>query len=153
MGEIITEGSLIDGVKLFPLKQIKDDRGMVMHMLRSDDPWFENMGEIYFSTVKPGVVKAWKRHLKMTQFYAVPVGLIKLVIYDDREGSCTKGVIQEIRSGVDHYGLIRIPPLVWYGFSGCASEEALIVNCATLPHDATEVQRLDLDAPQIPYEW
>lgn len=153
MGEIVTTEPIIEGVRIRPLQQIGDDRGMVMHMLRADSPDFEGFGEIYFSTVKLGVVKAWKRHRRMVQNFAVPVGAIRLVIFDDRAGSSTCGVLQEITTGFNHYGLIRIPPMVWYGFKGMGENEAMIVNCASLPHDPLEVERADIDHKTIPYTW
>lgn len=76
---------MIDGVKITPLLQIHDERGSVMHMLKSTDSAFEQFGEIYFSGVYPDVVKAWHIHSKMTLNYAVPVGKIKFVLYDDRK--------------------------------------------------------------------
>ena len=72
---------MIDGVQIIPLKQICDDRGKIMHMLKSTDPYFENFGEIYFSSIYPGVIKGWHWHERMTLNYAVPVGMIKLVLY------------------------------------------------------------------------
>src|SRR5205823_2429927 len=83
--------ALIDGVRVIPLRQIPDERGKVMHMLRADDPHFERFGEIYFSTVYAGVVKGWHLHERMTINYAVPFGSIKLVLFDDRAGSSTRG--------------------------------------------------------------
>ena len=79
--------SEIDGVKVTPLRRIADERGAVFHMLREDSDVFERFGEIYFSMVYPGVVKAWHIHRRMTLNYAVPVGMVKLVCYDDRAGS------------------------------------------------------------------
>ena len=90
---------MIDGVKIIPLKQIADERGKVMHMLRNDDEGFEQFGEIYFSLVYPGVVKGWHRHHEMGLTYAVPVGMVKLVCYDDRPGSRTHGNVVEIHTG------------------------------------------------------
>src|SRR5690349_19661138 len=57
---------MIPGVVVSPLKQIPDERGMVMHMLKRTDAPFAGFGEIYFSIVNPGAVKAWKKHLQMT---------------------------------------------------------------------------------------
>src|SRR5947208_13130101 len=88
--------ALIEGVRVVPLRQIPDERGKVMHMLRADDPHFERFGEIYFSTIYAGVVKGWHLHDRMTINYAVPFGSIKLVLFDDRDGSPTKGQLQEL---------------------------------------------------------
>ncbi|MBI4833574.1 MAG: dTDP-4-dehydrorhamnose 3,5-epimerase family protein [Planctomycetes bacterium] len=144
---------MIDGVKITPLKQIADERGKVMHMLRCDDKWFWQFGEIYFSCVYPGVIKAWHIHKKMTLNYAVPRGCIKLVIFDDRIDSPTKGEIQEIVMGQDNYCLAIIPPLVWNGFKGIGEEMAIVANCSTIPHDPSEIERLDPFDPKIPYDW
>jgi dTDP-4-dehydrorhamnose 3,5-epimerase len=145
--------SLIDGVGIFPLKQIPDERGKVMHMLKSTDPYFQEFGEIYFSMVFPGVVKGWHRHSRMVIHYAVPIGRIKLVLYDDRANSNTKGQVQEIFLGDSDYHLIQVPPWVWNGFKGVGSEPALVANCATIPHDPEETERLDPINNDIPYDW
>jgi dTDP-4-dehydrorhamnose 3,5-epimerase len=134
---------MIDGVKIIPLKQFPDERGTVKHMLRVDDPHFEKFGEIYFSTVYPNVVKGWHLHKEMAMNYAVPVGTIKLVLYDDRKGSPTMGEIQEIYIGKCNYVLVHIPPRVWNGFIGIGSEEALVANCSTVPYNPDEIIHLD----------
>ncbi|MFP3257394.1 MAG: dTDP-4-dehydrorhamnose 3,5-epimerase family protein [Candidatus Nanopusillus acidilobi] len=144
---------MIEGVKITPLKIIPDERGAIFHMLRSDDPIFEKFGEIYFSKVYPGVVKGWHLHKKMTLNYAVPVGMIKLVLYDDRNNSSTKGEIMELFIGVENYVLVTIPPNVWNGFKGIGTEPAIVANCATLPHDPNEIIRLDPINNNIPYDW
>lgn len=144
---------MIDGVTVTPLRQILDERGKVMHMLRADSPVFVSFGEIYFSTVFPGVIKGWHIHRKMILNYAVPHGRIKMVLYDDREGSPTRGEVQEIFLGADNYCLVTVPPLVWNGFKGIGTETALVANCASIGHDPEEIDRLDPFDPTIPYDW
>src|SRR6516225_875479 len=109
---------MIDGVEVLPLRQILDERGKVMHMLRADAPHFKGFGEIYFSAVHPGAVKAWHLHRKTVRSYAVPIGKIKLVLFDDRQSSSSKDRVQELLLGPDNYCLVIIPPLVWSGFKG-----------------------------------
>lgn len=144
---------MINGVICEPLKQIADDRGKVMHMLRSDSPLFSRFGEVYFSVINAGVVKAWKKHAKMTQYLAVPVGKIKIVIYDDRKDSSSYKTIETISAGEDDYKLIIIPPLLWYGFKGVSKKPSLIANCADMPHQSDEIKRLDHDTAIIPFNW
>lgn len=122
-------------------------------MLRSDDPHFVGFGEIYFSLVYPGAVKGWHRHRLMGLNYAVPRGMIKLVLYDDRPGSTTRGEVAELFIGEANYVLVCIPPGVWNGFKGVGIEPALVANCATLPHDPGEIERLDPASALIPYDW
>lgn len=143
----------IDGVIVKPLRKIPDERGMVMHMLRNDDPEFEKFGEIYFSTAYPGVIKAWHIHTKMTLNYAVVVGMIKLVCFDDREGSPTRGNFMEIFTGEAKYERITIPPGVTNGYKVIGEEMAIVANCATLPHDPEEILRIDPFTKDIPYDW
>ena len=89
----------------------------------------------------------------MTQHFAVPIGKIKLVIYDDRKDSATYRNIQEIQIGVDNYKLVRSPPLVWYSFGAIGDDVALIANCTDLQHDPEESFTISLDDKQIPYTW
>jgi dTDP-4-dehydrorhamnose 3,5-epimerase len=135
---------VIKDVIVQKLKQIIDDRGRVMHMLRVDNPLYQNFGEIYFSEILPGVVKAWKRHKKMTQLIAVPIGKIKLVIYDGREGSESQYHSQVMEIGRDNYCLVKIPFGLWYGFKCISDIPAIIVNCTDLPHDIEESENIDL---------
>ncbi len=144
---------MIQGVSIRPLKQIPDERGKVMHMLRRDDLWFERFGEIYFSVIYPGVIKAWHLHKIMTLNYGVVSGAIKLVLYDDRDGSPTKGKLQEIFTGEECYSLITIPPNIWNGFKGIGTKPAIVANCATEPHDPSEIVRMDPFSKKISYNW
>jgi dTDP-4-dehydrorhamnose 3,5-epimerase len=144
---------MIDGVRIVPLARIPDERGTVMHMLKRTDPHFVEFGEIYFSTVYPGVVKGWHRHAAMTLNYACVSGRIKLVLFDDRDGSPTRGELMEVFLGPDDYSLVQIPPDVWNGFKGMGSDLAIVANCATHPHDPTRSIRLDPFDNEIPYDW
>jgi len=122
-------------------------------MMRCDDPQFERFGEIYFSGVYPGAIKAWHVHREMTLHYAVVIGMIKFVLYDARPGSPTHGELQEIFMGEQNYCRVRVPPGVYNGFKGMGTEMALVANCPTLPFDANEIERLDPFSTAIPYNW
>ena len=144
---------MINGVLIKSLKVFSNEKGDVMHMVRRDAPFFTRFGEVYFSFVNPGFIKGWKKHLRQTQHFAVPVGEIKLVLYDDRRGSKTKGQVQEIMIGVRNYRLVRIPPRVWYAFQAQGGEKAMIVNCTDRPYDPDESLQADISEPSIPYSW
>ena len=144
---------MIDGVKVTPLRQILDERGKIMHMLRCDVEGFQGFGEIYFSCVYPGAIKGWHIHKRMTLNYAVPHGNIKFVLYDNRSDSPTRGEVQEIFLGPDNYCLVTVPPMIWNGFKGIGAETAIVANCASIPHDPEEIDRLDPLDPSIPYDW
>ena len=144
---------MIEGVVIQKPKQFVDERGRVMHMLRADNPLFEKFGEVYFSEVLPGVVKAWKKHKLMAQLFAVPVGMIRLAIYDDRDNSRSNGELEILDVGRDNYKLIRVPPRLWYGFKCISDYPALLANCTDLPHDPDEVINNGSFDRKIPYSW
>jgi dTDP-4-dehydrorhamnose 3,5-epimerase len=144
---------MIQGVSIHPLKQIPDERGKIMHMLRVDDEHFEKFGEIYFSTVHPGAIKGWHIHKEMTLNYAVIHGSIKLVLYDDRTESQTCGELMELFLGDANYALVTVPPNVWNGFKGIGTITAIVANCSSIPHNPNEINRMDPFENHIPYNW
>ena len=144
---------MIDGVIVVPLRQIPDERGKIMHMLKSTDPHFIEFGEIYFSCAWPGVVKGWHVHSRMTVNNAVIVGRVKLVLFDVRPDSPTKGELNEFFIGEDNYCLVQIPPGIANGYKAYGDKMVILANCATEPHDPDEMLRMEHDTPEIPYNW
>ena len=82
---------MIEGVRIKRLKVIPDERGFLMEMMRDDDEFFQKFGQVYLSVVYPGVVKGWHYHKKQTDHFVFVKGLATVVLYDDREGSRTRG--------------------------------------------------------------
>lgn len=145
---------MIDGVITKPLRKIPDDRGMVMKMQQITDPEFKGFGEIYFSTIYPGIVKGWHLHKNAILNYTVIRGMIKLVLYDNREYSDTRGVLQEIYLGDQNYSLVQIPSNVWNGFTCVGSTEAIVADLITVPHEEDEMIRMDPHKNElIEYDW
>ncbi len=141
----------IDDVMVTPLKIIADARGAVMHMLRADAPHFAGFGEIYFSIVNPGAVKAWKRHRDMTLNLCCVSGAIRLVVADTDAGT-----VHEINISPDNpetYALVTVPPGLWTGFTCTGAAPATLANCASIPHDPAEADTLPTDTDRIPYSW
>lgn len=145
--------SKIKDVAIVPLRRIPDERGMILHMLRADAPHFERFGEIYFATAYPGVIKAWHLHTTQTQNYACIQGMIKLVLHDSRDGSPSKGVVEELFIGDNNYVLVRIPYGITNGWKCIGTQTALLANCATEPHRPDEMIRIDPFTKDIPYRW
>ena len=144
---------MIDGVKIIPLRQIVDERGKIMHMMKATDPHFIRFGEIYFSCAWPGTVKAWHVHKTMTINNAVLSGRAKLVMYDLREQSPTQGELQEVFFGEDNYCLVQMPPGIANGYKAFGDKMVILANCATEPHDPDEMLRIDPFTSEIPYDW
>ena len=106
----------IKDVIITKLKIIKDERGSVMHMMRNDSNIFKSFGEIYFSTIFKNSIKAWHLHKEATLNYACIKGRVKLVLFDDRTQSSSKGVYEEIILSPQNYFLITIPPNIANAF-------------------------------------
>lgn len=146
--------SSIAGVVFTPRRIIPTAGGPVLHMLRNDSPLFAGFGEVYFSEVEPFAVKGWKRHKEMVQNFVVPCGRIKFVLFDDRENSPSFGQLAKYELGrPDDYGLLTVPPMIWYSFACVGSTPGLIANCASLTHSPEESEKAELDASFIPYAW
>ena len=144
---------MIDGIKITPLKQIRDNRGKIMHMLRSDSSIFKSFGEIYFSTINPKIIKAWHLHKEATLNYACVSGKVELALFDDRIQSKTNGKYQKIILSPKDYFLVTIPPFIWNGFKGLGHSESIVANCINLPHDENEMIRKDHDDKYFKYNW
>ena len=144
---------MIEGILITKLEQIEDERGKIMHMMRQDSKVFKKFGEIYFSTVKPNFIKAWHLHKQATLNYVCVKGKVKLVLYDDRNNSNTFSQYQELILTPSDYYMVTIPPLIWNGFKGLDTEESIIANCLTLPHNENEMVRKDPSDRSFNYKW
>ncbi len=146
---------MIDGVKIKQLKVIPDERGRLMEMLRVDDDVFEKFGQVYMTTAYPGVVKAWHYHKKQTDNFVVVKGMMKIVLYDSREGSPTRGEVNEFFMGEHRQILLQIPTLVYHGFKCISETEAMVINTPTEPYNPKEPDeyRMDPHNNDIPYDW
>jgi dTDP-4-dehydrorhamnose 3,5-epimerase len=146
---------MIDGVKVTPLKVIPDERGRLMEMFRSDEPDFEKFGQVYLTSAYPGVVKAWHYHKKQTDHFVCVQGMMKVVLYDPRDGSPTRGQVNEFFLGMWNPVRLRIPPGVYHGFKCISTAEAVIINTPTEPYNRREPDeyRLPAHTAEIPYDW
>jgi len=146
---------MIKGVKVKKLKVMPDERGRLMEMLRADDEAFEKFGQVYMTTAYPGVVKAWHYHKNQADNMAVVKGMMKIVLYDDREDSPTKGEVNEFFVGEHNPILVTIPREVYHGFKCISDEEAIVINIPTntYNYESPDEYRVDPHKNNIPYNW
>jgi dTDP-4-dehydrorhamnose 3,5-epimerase len=129
----------MEGVSLHPLKQFTVPKGDVLHALKATDEGYAGFGEIYFSQVKAGEVKGWKRHNRMILNLVVVVGEIRFVLYDDRTDSETHGQFSEfVLSPATNYQRLTVSPGLWVAFQGMGKETSMLMNIIPEPHDSTE---------------
>ncbi len=147
--------AFIEGVKIKELKPILDDRGMLMEILRSDEPVFERFGQAYVTVCNPGVVKGWHYHKLQVDHFVCLQGTAKVVLYDPRENSKTVGKINEFIISRENPLLIKIPTFVYHGFTALENQTAMILNISTevYRHSSPDEFRADPFSPEIPYDW
>jgi dTDP-4-dehydrorhamnose 3,5-epimerase len=146
---------LIDGVHVHPLNTIPDERGRLMEIVRRDHQFFGQFGQVYLTTVYPGVVKAWHYHRIQTDCFTCVRGMIKVALYDDRSGSQTQGIINEFFIGDHNPNLIVIPPGIFHGWKCISEVEAYVINVPSEPYNYSEPDeyREDPHNGKIPYDW
>lgn len=145
---------MIDGVRIKEIREIVDARGSLQPMIRADEAdLFTRFGEVYFSITNPGAVKAWHRQAVQTNLLSCVSGNLRLVLYDDREGSPTHGELQLIECGDSARRLVRVPPGVIYGWQNRGAVPAILANCASHPHDAAQFEKIDAASGRVPHVW
>ena len=146
---------MIHGARIKQLRVIPDERGRVVEILRSDDELFTKFGQLYMTTAYPGVIKAWHCHKKRVDNLAVVKGMIKLVLYDWREDSPTRGEVNEFFLGVHNPQLVQVPSGIVEGYQCVGVEEALVLNCSTEVYEpaAPDDVRIDPFSNEVPYRW
>ncbi len=135
----------VNQIVVTPLKRIPVEGGDVLHAMKRSDPGFVDFGEAYFSQIEQGAVKAWKRHLRMTLNFVVPVGAVQFVFIDDEGGVRIEQV------GPERYVRLTVPPGIWFAFMGQAAPYSLLLNVADIPHDPDEIERKDMGA--FKFDW
>ena len=148
--------SLIDGVVVRNAVTHPDERGTVCEIYNpawglSDEP----LVYVYQVTIRPGQVKGFVLHRTYSDRLFFTFGTAKVVLYDDREGSPTRGMLNELHFGEHNRAHLVIPPGVWHAVKNVGSTDAVFVNCPTKPynHEDPDKWALPRDSDQIPYSF
>lgn len=123
--------------------------GNVLHGMKESDNGFSGFSEAYFSEIRFGAIKAWKRHKEMTLNLIVPVGQVRFVLFDDRGDNCKK--FEELIVSTDNYQRLTIPPMIWVGFQGLSKSGSIVLNIANIMHNPKEVDRKNVE--EINFNW
>jgi len=149
------EQRLISGVKVRRLPGMPDERGVLTEILRSDDPEFVGFGQVYVTTTYPEVVKAWHFHHHQTDMICCVAGELKLALFDDRQGSPTRGIVNEIFLGDSNRLLVKVPSGIFHGWKCIGEATALIANIPDQLYNyaSPDEHRVDPHENDIPYDW
>ena len=146
---------MIHGSKIKKLKIIPDERGRLMEILRKDDEIFNKFGQVYVTTVKPGVVKAWHYHKKQDDHFVCLAGIVRVALFDSRKKSPTYGEINDYIMSLEDPFVVKIPKGVYHGFKGIANIESMVLNVPTKAYNYKNPDEFRLDAFKniIAYDW
>jgi dTDP-4-dehydrorhamnose 3,5-epimerase len=137
----------MDGVILTPLKRIPSEKGDVLHGMKSTESTFCGFGEAYFTQIRPGYTKGWKRHNRMTLNLVVVHGKVKFVVYDEQE-MCFEEIILSPES---NFQRLTLAPGLWMAFHGMGDEVSTVMDIIPEPHDPTEADNVELS--EIDYHF
>ena len=133
----------MDGVILTPLKKIYNSKGDIFHAMKKSDKGFAGFGEAYFSTVKTGEIKGWKKHKEMMLNLIVIKGEIEFVIYDNHN-------FFNVKLSKKNYQRLTIKSNLWLAFRGLGDENILL-NLASIEHNKNESESVDINS--FEYNW
>ena len=112
----------------------------------------KNLEKFIFLIAYPGVIKGWHEHTKQVQNYAVIDGMIKLVMYDNRNNSKTFQSLQEVFIGDLNYCSNNTFGIIM-GYKCIGHKTSILANCSTIPHDPKEMISYDPLGDKVPYQW
>lgn len=127
------------------LKIIKNDKGDILHGLKSSDSNYRGFGEAYFSKINYKKIKAWKKHTSMTCNLIVPYGSVHFVCIHK------SSVLYSETIGFDNYKKLTIPPGIWFGFMGLYDPFSLILNISDIEHDSNEMKNKEKN--EFTFNW
>ncbi|MCX7779113.1 MAG: dTDP-4-dehydrorhamnose 3,5-epimerase family protein [Patescibacteria group bacterium] len=150
---------MLEGVRVKKLKIIKDERGFLMEILRSDEKFFQKFGQVYLTFCKYGIAKAWHYHKLQDDYFVCLEGKALIGLYDHRKNSKTYGqTARFILSAPQERGrhlVLRIPRGVVHGFTALTKNGAKILNLPTKVYNYKnpDEYRMPWQTKEIPFRW
>jgi dTDP-4-dehydrorhamnose 3,5-epimerase len=132
-----------------------DDRGYFREVVREDDNLLRHFGQSSVTKTYPGVIKAFHWHNDQDDVWYVVDGMARVVLYDRRDGSPTRGCTQVVYAGEDNPVVILIPTGIAHGYQVLGNKPAVLFYHVTRAYDPArpDEQRIPFDDPQIGFDW
>lgn len=144
----------IEGVVLKDLVTHRDERGFFREIIRVTDEFFqEGFGQWSHSLMYQATAKAWHIHQKQIDWWYVPIGVLKVALFDTRENSPTHSVLMEFLMGENQPAqVVKIPPGVAHGCR-CISGPAHLFYVTSNVYNPADEGRIPHNDPSIGYDW
>ncbi len=145
----------IHDVVVKPLVTHSDDRGHFREILRDDDELLRRFGQSSVTRSYPGVIKAFHWHQDQDDIWYVADGMARIVLYDRRPDSPTRGTTQVIYSGEDNPSIVLIPTGIAHGYQVLGNKPVMLFYHVTKAYNpkAPDEQRIPHDDPEIGFDW
>ena len=145
----------IDGVVIKKLVTYPDDRGYLREVLRDDEGLLARFGQTVVTKTYPSVIKAFHWHQRQDDLWYVAAGMARVVLYDRRPDSPTRGETQIVFAGEDNPVLILIPAGIAHGYQVLGDRPVLLFYTVTQCYDPADPdeERIPYDDPVIGFDW
>lgn len=145
----------IEGVSVKKLVVNTDDRGILLEILKTTDPIFQEIKQTTYTVTYPGTIKAFHWHNVQSDLWFFSRGMAQVVLYDMREGSATKGTTEVFYMGEENRILLSIPPGVAHGYRVLGNKSAALFYHTTEAYDPDnpDEERLPYDDSSIGFDW
>lgn len=145
---------MIDGVVIKKINKHTDERGFFAEIVKFGEKTFHEVFQTSYSETKPGVIKAWHIH-DYWEIWCVIKGRAKVVLYDMRPDSLTKGKTQIIYTGEDNMMVIAIPGEVAHGYKPLGKKTMGIIYHASEAYNPKNVtiRTIPYNDPTIGFNW
>ena len=148
--------ALIDGLVVREVRNVIKGNGCLTEVYRAEWRLDEQpVDQVFQVTLEPGAISAWHAHEHTTDRLFVNHGLVRIVVYDARQGSPTAGQVNEFRFGTLRPALVVIPPKVWHGVQNLTHYPSSVLNLVDRAYcyEDPDHWRLAHDSPRVPYSW
>jgi len=108
--------------------------GYITKVLRADSEIFRGFGELYASTIEPGVFRGWKVHTKMQSLLMVCSGELDVHLVLE-SGDCSSLSLGKFWLSNE---MLAIPPGIMFGFRAAGDVETTVMNFGSHPHEEGE---------------
>ena len=146
---------LIDGVRVHEVVHVPKNAGFLTEVVRGE--WLDNarIDQVFQVVLDAGAISAWHAHEFTTDRIFVSHGMMRIVLYDNRADSPTRGLVNEFRFGTVRPALVVVPPRVWHGLHNTSPGTSIVLNLVDQAYDYENPDhwRIPHGDPRIPVSF
>lgn len=149
--KMIKQGK-IKGVLYKELIPYPDDRGYFIEVAKEGE-LFIPVKQTSFTVTHSGIIKAFHWHKKQTDLWFGVSGRARVVLYDLRENSPTKGQFEEFYIGEPKPILLLIPPGVAHGYQVIGNKNFSLLYHTDQTYDPNNPDEERIPFDKLDFDW